>query len=85
VPGTPLSHRGAVTFTYPSPGGFFLARRLPVWASVALVVQIEVGVALMIRDNLTLNIVMLLHPFEFIRIRTGSRGDDSPARAVILM
>ena len=48
-------------------GGFFLAWRLPVWASVWLVVAMEVGVALAIRDNLTLNIVMLLHPFESIR------------------
>jgi hypothetical protein len=48
-------------------GGFFLAYRLPVWASVALVVAMEVGVAVAIRDNLTLNIIMLLHPFEFIR------------------
>jgi hypothetical protein len=48
-------------------GGFFLAARLPVWASVGLVVAMEVGVALAIRDNLTLNIIMLLHPFEFIR------------------
>jgi hypothetical protein len=47
--------------------GFFLAWRLPAWASVALVVALEVGVALAIRDNLTLNIVMLIRPFEFIK------------------
>lgn len=48
-------------------GGFFLARRLPVWASIALIVVMEVGVALMIRDNLTLNILMLLYPLESVR------------------
>lgn len=47
--------------------GFFIARRLPVWASVALVVVLEVFVVLIIRDNLTLNIVMLLYPLDAIR------------------
>jgi hypothetical protein len=47
--------------------GFWIARRLPVWASVALVVVLEVTVAAIIRDNLTLNILMLVHPFEAIK------------------
>jgi hypothetical protein len=47
--------------------GFFLAARLPVWASVALVVALELFTAAMIRDNLTLNIVMLLWPLDAIR------------------
>jgi hypothetical protein len=47
--------------------GFFVAWRLPAWASAALVVLLEVGVLLAIRDNLTLNIVMLIRPFEFIK------------------
>jgi hypothetical protein len=47
--------------------GFFIARRLPVWASVVLVAVLEVFVVLMIRDNLTLNIVMLLYPLDAIR------------------
>ena len=47
--------------------GFFLAARLRWWVSLALVILMEVGVALAIRDNLTLNIIMLLHPFESIR------------------
>ena len=48
-------------------GGFWIARRLPVWASVALVAALEVFAVVMIRDNLTLNILMLLHPIEAIR------------------
>jgi hypothetical protein len=48
-------------------GGFWLARRLPVWASVALVVVLEVFVVVVIRDNLTLNILMLLYPIDAIR------------------
>lgn len=47
--------------------GFALAARLPVWATVALVVVMEVGVGYAIHDNLTLNVIMLLHPFEGIK------------------
>lgn len=47
--------------------GFWLASRLPRWASVALVVVAEVGVGLAIRDNLMLNVLMLVHPIEAIR------------------
>jgi hypothetical protein len=47
--------------------GFWIARRIPVWASVALIVVLEVSVGLIIRDNLTLNILMLIHPFEAIK------------------
>jgi hypothetical protein len=47
--------------------GFWIARRAPIGATVALVVAIELALAVVIRDNLTLNILMLIHPFEFIR------------------
>jgi hypothetical protein len=47
--------------------GFLLAARLPIWITLAAAASIEAGLALVIRDNLTLNIVMLLHPFDFIR------------------
>ena len=50
-----------------SVAGFFIAWRLPAWASAALVVLLEVGVLLAIRDNLTLNIVMLVMPLEGIK------------------
>ena len=47
--------------------GFWIARKAPVWASVGLVIVLEVVVVLFIRDNLTLNILMLIHPFEAIK------------------
>ena len=47
--------------------GFRGARRLPVWASVALVLLLELVALIAIRDNLTLNVVMLLAPSDAIR------------------
>ncbi len=52
-------------------GGFFLARYLPVWTSITLVIVMELGVAWMIRDNLTLNILMFLYPIEAIKTWQG--------------
>jgi hypothetical protein len=48
-------------------GGFLLARRLPVWASVAVVLVLELVPLFVIRDNLTLNVWMLLAPNEAIK------------------
>lgn len=47
--------------------GFALARRLPVWAAVALALGFELLALAVIRDNLTLNVVMLLAPIDAIR------------------
>jgi hydrogenase/urease accessory protein HupE len=46
--------------------GFVLARVLPVWPIITLVVAVELSLGFMIRDNLTLNIVQLIHPSEAI-------------------
>ena len=47
--------------------GFVLAARLPVRASVALAIGFELFTLAMIRDNLTLNVLMLVWPVEAIR------------------
>jgi hypothetical protein len=47
--------------------GFLIARRLPVWVSVALALVLEVSALIVIRDNLALNIIMLLAPNDAIR------------------
>jgi len=36
-------------------------------ATIALALVLEVGVAYWIRDNLTLNVIMLLYPLDAIR------------------
>lgn len=46
--------------------GFFLAWRLPVMLIVALLATIEIGLALAIRDNFTLNVLNFIHPFDAV-------------------
>ena len=47
--------------------GFALAARLPLWVSVMSIAIMELGVGYMIRDNLALNILMLLYPLDAVR------------------
>ena len=47
--------------------GFYLARWLPVWLSVALVVGFELLTIWLIRDGLALNVLMLLWPLEAVK------------------
>jgi Protein of unknown function (DUF2585) len=47
--------------------GFWIARRLPVGVTIAMTLALELFVGYEIRDNLTLNIIMLLYPLDAIR------------------
>jgi hypothetical protein len=47
--------------------GFYLARKLGVWRSIAIFVAVELLMLWMIRDNLALNILMLLWPIDAVR------------------
>lgn len=46
--------------------GFFVARAAPARVSVLIFIALECALAVMIRDNLTLNIIQLVHPIEAI-------------------
>ena len=56
--------------------GFALAARMPVWATLVLAIVIEVSLAYWIRDNLALNILMLIYPLE--AVRRWQSGTSSP-------
>jgi hypothetical protein len=52
--------------------GFLLASRLPVWASVTVALAFEAFTLAMIRDNLTLNVLMLVWPLDAVRQWQGA-------------
>ncbi len=53
--------------------GFFLASRLPVWATVALIILFEVVTVTLIRDGLALNVLMLIYPLDGVAAWQGAR------------
>ncbi len=56
----------SVSDTFAMMAGFFIAWRLPVAVTILVAVALEVFVGLSIRDNLTLNILGLVHVFPAI-------------------
>jgi hypothetical protein len=51
--------------------GFWVAGRLPAWATIALAIGFELMTLAIIRDNLTLNVLMLVWPIDAIRTWQG--------------
>jgi len=47
--------------------GFAFARRAPVWLTVAIAIGFELLTLAIIRDNLTLNVIMLVSPIDAIK------------------
>jgi len=52
--------------------GFFFAARMPLWLTVAIALGFEVLTAIIIRDNLTLNVLMLVWPIEAVKTWQGA-------------
>ncbi|KQW28198.1 hypothetical protein ASE36_15850 [Rhizobium sp. Root274] len=48
--------------------GFFFAARAPVWLTIAIAIGFEILTAFVIRDNLTLNVLMLVWPIEAVKV-----------------
>ena len=46
--------------------GFFLAARLPVWLTIVIAIALEVSIGIMIRDGLTLNVLMFVWPLDSV-------------------
>ena len=46
--------------------GFFMAAYSPMWLTVLMAVALELFVGAMIRDNLTLNVLMFLRPLDSV-------------------
>ena len=47
--------------------GFLIASRLPVWVTVSIAIFFELLALYAIRDNLALNVIMLVHPLASIK------------------
>jgi hypothetical protein len=54
--------------------GFFFAWRAPVWLTVALAIFFELLTGWLIRDNLTLNVLMLVWPVEAVKTWQAALG-----------
>ena len=52
--------------------GFGIARRIPVWATVVTALAFELLTLLLIRDNLFLNVLMLVAPSDAVRAWQGA-------------
>jgi hypothetical protein len=54
--------------------GFVIARTVGPWGSIGVFVALELGCLWWMRDNLTLNVIMLLFPLESIKQWQSAMG-----------
>jgi len=47
--------------------GFLLASRWKLWVSVSSIILVEIILLIWVRDNLALNILMLVYPLDIIK------------------
>jgi hypothetical protein len=52
--------------------GFYFALKMPIWVTVTVAIIFEVFTGWLIRDNLTLNVLMLVFPIEAIKTWQGA-------------
>lgn len=52
--------------------GFWVAAKKPLWFSIGLVLFLEIGLLIVIRDNLTINIIMLIYPLDSLKLWQSS-------------
>ena len=57
----------SVSDTLMATAGFWIAYYLPARATVLAAFAMEIGVGVAIRDNLTLNVLMLIHPISAVK------------------
>ena len=48
--------------------GFLFAWRARLWVTILAILAMEAGTAVWVRDNLALNIIMLVHPLDAIKV-----------------
>jgi hypothetical protein len=56
--------------------GFAIASRVRVRTTVILLLAMEIGCLFWVRDNLTLNVIMLIHPVEAIKVWQAALHHD---------
>ena len=61
--------------------GFLFAKRFPIMVTIALALIFEIFTAIMIRDNLTLNVINLLAPSQWRVIRAIHDWQGEAGRA----